>query len=370
MKFTCEKYLLTSAVSIASRASASKSPIPALEGLLIEAGNDIRITGYDLKKGIYTSFQADIAEPGSIVLDTKLFGDIVRSLPDGIVTVSVENNNLTTIKCGASDFSIIGISADDYPELPVVEDQENVTIPQNTLKKMIGETIFAVSTNESRPVYTGILFEIADGYLTLVAVDGFRLAMRREELDSSPANNFSFIVPGNSLSELEKICSDTDDEVNITLGSKHILFNMGNTVLISRRLEGDFINYRKSISNNFAVKVVIQRNELARVVERVSLIMDTKTVNPVRFIFNDNIIDINCITSLGKAYDSCSMEGSGNGLEIGFNNKYMLDAVKNAPSDNLMLCLNSSSTPCIIKPEDENDSFLYMILPVRLRAEG
>ena len=369
MKFTCEKYLLSSAIATASRAASSKSPIPALEGLLIEAGNNVRITGYDLKKGIYTSFLADVADPGNIVLDAKLFGDIVRSLPDGIVTVSVEKGELATIKCGASDFSIMGVSADDYPELPDVDKQKTVSIPQNTLRKMIGETIFAVSNNESRPIYTGILFEVGEGYLTMVAVDGYRLAMRKEALDHDDGEKFSFIVPGASLSDLEKICSDTDEDVRMTLGAKHISFTLGDTVLISRRLEGEFINYRKSIADNFAVKALVQRSELARAVDRVSLIIDSKTINPVRCIFGDGEINISCTTSLGKAFDTCSMEGNGNGLEIGFNNKYLLDAVKTAPAEKLMVCLNSGSTPCILKPEDENDSFLYMILPVRLRAD-
>ena len=179
MKFTCEKYLLSLAVATAGRAAASKSPIPALEGLLIEAGSSVKITGYDLKEGIYTSFPADIAKPGSIVLGARFFGEMIRRLPDGIVTVTADQSNNVNVKCGKSEFNFMGISADDYPEMPVVDGLNNISLPQKILRSMINQTIFAVSDNDVRPIYTGTLFEIEGDELTLVSVDGYRLAKRR-----------------------------------------------------------------------------------------------------------------------------------------------------------------------------------------------
>jgi DNA polymerase-3 subunit beta len=368
MKFSCEKHLLSGAIAIASRASAAKSPIQALEGLLIEAGSDLQITGYDLKKGIYTKLPADVSEPGSMVLGAKLFGEIVRSLPEGIVTIETGKNNLTTICCEQSEFSIIGTDPEDYPDLPSVEYQNSVSLPQKLLRTMIGETIFAISDNESRPIYTGSLFEVNGNELTLVSVDGYRLALRREQISQGDLENGSFIVPGNALSDLQKICEDTDELVKITVGSKHISFSLNGTVLISRRLEGEFLNYRKSISDNFNHEIEVERTALARTVERVSLIIDDKIKHPLRCTFGRDEIKMVCSTGLGKAEDICICKGDGAGLEIGFNNRYLLDAIRAAPADKLLVCLNSGSTPCILKAADGGNSFLYMILPVRLRA--
>lgn len=369
MKFSCEKYVLQNAITTASRAASAKSPIPALEGLLVEAGAKVRITGYDLKKGIYTTFPADVSETGSVILSARLFGEIVRSLPDGVVTIETKKDNMTVISGGSAEFSIIGTASDDYPELPSVEDRQSVSIPQKLLKKMISETLFAVSDNEARPIYTGALFETDGEKLSIVTVDGYRLAMRREKTEGEAVE--SFIVPGSALSDVEKICSDSDGDVTVCVGAKHVSFAIEDTVLISRRLEGEFLNYRKSISDSFAFTVLAERTELYRVADRVSLIIDEKTKNPLRCTIGEGKILFNCVTPLGRAEDVCAVEGSGNGLEIGFNNRYLLDAVKAAPADKLRLCFNTGSMPCIIKPEnEEDDSFLYMILPVRLRADG
>lgn len=370
MKFSCEKYLLQQAIAIASRCSAAKSPIPALEGLLVEAGQDVRITGYDLKKGIYTSFPADVADSGSIVLNTRLFGEIVRSLPDGIVTVELTNGSSVSITCEASDFSILGTDASEYPELPSVDRQNSVSIPQNVLSKMIRQTIFAVSDNESRPIYTGSLFDISGETLTIVSVDGYRLALRRENVDNGDVEDCSFIVPGTALSDVEKLCADTDEKVEITVGSKHISFSVGQTVLVSRRLEGEFLNYKKSIPTEFGTVVETNRDDLMKTVSRVSLIIDEKTKNPLRITVGDNSLDIRCRTGIGSAVDQCSVKVNGStGLTIGFNNRYLLDALKAAPTDTVHIGLNTASSPCVILPADGNDSFSYMILPVRLRAD-
>ena len=367
MKFSCERSDLLAAINIAAKAASSKSPIPALEGILIETGIDcVKLTGYDLKKAIYTKAEARVWENGSVVLGARIFGDIIRSLPDGTVSVKTDGLNVS-ITCEKSDFNIVGTDAADYPELPAIESSTGVSLPQGLLSEMIRQTIFAVSDNESRPVYTGELFEISGDELTVVSVDGYRLALRKEKVEGA-GEDCSFIVPGSALSDLEKLCAATDDMVSIALGSKHISFTIGDTVLLSRRLEGEFLNYKKTVPSSFNVEVTALRTGLQRTVERVSLIIDDKIKNPLRCTFGLNEIRTVCATALGKAEDTCPVDGDGGELEIGFNNRYLLDALKAAPAEEVKVCLNSGSSPCVIRP-CEGDEFLYMILPVRLKAE-
>lgn len=368
MKFSCEKYLLQNACAIASRATASKSPIPALEGLLLQAGADLRVTGYDLKEGIYTHIEAEVEEPGAIVVGARLFGEMIRRLPDGIVTIHVDEKDNVNVKCGRSDFHIMGINAADYPEMPNVEGLNNISLPQAILRSMIDQTIFAVATSDVRPIYTGTLFEIEEDELTLVSVDGYRLAKRSEKIEKGQMENCSFVVPGSALSDIERICSDEEEEVKISVGAKHISFTIGETVVVTRRLEGDFLNYRKSIPESFRYVLQLDRAEFMATIDRVSLIVSEKNSSPVRMSFNDGSIDCLCVTPIGKAEDACSCEGSAEGLEIGFNDRYLMDALKAAGTDKLNLCLNTSSSPTILEAADGSKNFTYMILPVRLKA--
>ena len=368
MKFSCEKSVLQSAVIIASRAAASKSPIPALEGLLLQAMNDLRVTGYDLKEGIYTNVGADVEEPGAIVVGARLFGEMIRRLPDGIVSVSTDSSNTVNVKCGRSDFRSMGMAAGDYPEMPSVDGVNDITLPQKTLRSMINQTIFAVATSDVRPIYTGALFEIEDKTLTVVSVDGYRLAKRCEEIEEGKMENCSFVVPGSALSDVERICSDEEGEVQISVGSKHISFVVGETTVVTRRLEGEFLNYRKSIPENFRHVVEVERSELMSVIDRVALIVSEKNSSPVRMVFGDGVIDCRCMTPVGKAEDACSCEGSGEDLEIGFNDRYLMDALKAAGTDKLHICLNTAASPSVIEAADGSKAFTYMILPVRLRA--
>lgn len=368
MKLTCEKHFLQAAVAVASRAAASKSPIPSLEGLLLEAGNDLRVTGYDLKKGIYSSIEAEVREPGSVVLEAKLFGEMVRRMPDGMVSIESDEKGMTVVKCGKTEFSFMGMDPDDYPELPSVDGLRTYTIAQKTIKSMINQSIFAVSDNDSRPVYTGSKFEIEDGVLTLVSVDGYRLALRREKIEGDEGTD-EFIVPGAALSDLERICpSDGEENVRISVGGNHVSFSVGKTVIVTRRLEGDFLNYRKAVPENFKYEINVNRGELLRAVDRVSLIVDEKTKNPVRMSFDDGIINCVCVTPIGKAEDVCISSGNGDGIEIGFNDKYIMEALKAAPADEITVGLNTGSSPCVISPADGGDGFKYMILPIRLKS--
>ena len=282
MKFSCEKALLQAAISTTSRAVSPKSSIPALEGILLEAGSDLRLTGYNLETGIRTIVPADIREEGTLVLGARLFGEIVRKLPDDIVTFQSENY-MVNIKCGMSEFNILGTDPEEFPELPTVEYQNSLILPQSRLKAMISQTLFAVSDNESRPIHTGSLFEVDSEGLTIVSVDGYRLALRHESIDKKEgAETFSFVVPGAALSEVEKICSDVDEPASVTQGARHVMFKVGDTMLVSRRLEGEFLAYRQAIPRNNTIHVEGDTRALLSSIDRVSLIISDKLKSPDR----------------------------------------------------------------------------------------
>ena len=368
MKFSCEKAQLLSAITVTSKVASAKSAVPALEGLLLQAERLLKITGYDLKTGIKTQIPAEVTAPGSIVLNARLFGEIIRKLPDDIVTVAVAEDSMATITCGPSLFNIPGTAAKDYPELPSVEGENSISIPQNTLKRMIAETIFAVSNNESNPIHTGSLFELGGNTLTIVSVDGFRLALRRETLQDSNMDDCSFVVPGSALGEVEKIALDSEEKVTLTLGEKHILFSIEDTVVISRRIEGNFLNWKQVIPQSNPIQLMLEKRGMISAVERVSLIINEQLKSPVRCVFSKDTVGIYTATALGKASDSCKIAGNGNDLEIGFNNKYLIDALKAAPADMVRISLGTSVSPCVIEPADENKDFCYLVLPVRLKA--
>lgn len=368
MKFSCEKALLQAAISTTSRAVSPKSSIPALEGILLEAGSDLRLTGYNLETGIRTIVPADIREEGTLVLGARLFGEIVRKLPDDIVTFQSENY-MVNIKCGMSEFNILGTDPEEFPELPTVEYQNSLILPQSRLKAMISQTLFAVSDNESRPIHTGSLFEVDSEGLTIVSVDGYRLALRHESIDKKEgAETFSFVVPGAALSEVEKICSDVDEPASVTQGARHVMFKVGDTMLVSRRLEGEFLAYRQAIPRNNTIHVEGDTRALLSSIDRVSLIISDKLKSPLRCVFDSNLLKISTKTAIGDAYDECPLSGDGSGLEIGFNNKYLMDALKAAPADKVRLELTTGVSPCVILPTKGEENFLYMVLPVRLKA--
>lgn len=368
MKFSCEKALLQAAISTTSRAVSPKSSISALEGILLEAGSDLRLTGYNLETGIRTIVPADIREEGTLVLGARLFGEIVRKLPDDIVTFQSENY-MVNIKCGMSEFNILGTDPEEFPELPTVEYQNSLILPQSRLKAMISQTLFAVSDNESRPIHTGSLFEVDSEGLTIVSVDGYRLALRHESIDKKEgAETFSFVVPGAALSEVEKICSDVDEPASVTQGARHVMFKVGDTMLVSRRLEGEFLAYRQAIPRNNTIHVEGDTRALLSSIDRVSLIISDKLKSPLRCVFDSNLLKISTKTAIGDAYDECPLSGDGGGLEIGFNNKYLMDALKAAPADKVRLELTTGVSPCVILPTEGEENFLYMVLPVRLKA--
>ena len=374
MKFSCEKAVFQAAVTTAGRVVAPKSTIQALEGVLLEAGADgfLRVSGYNLETGIVTQAEAEVGEPGTVVLSARLLGEILRKLPDDMVSVSSGAGYSVNISCGPTKFEDIkGSSDEDFPELPTVHAGSELSLSQGDLRAMIGQTVFAVSDNESRPVHTGALFEADGESLTVVAVDGYRLALRREKLSSQPAaGGLSFVVPGAALREVEKICADSDETAAVTAGDRHVMFRLGNTTLVARRLEGEFLNYRQTIPHNNCVVLEAETADLQRSIDRASLIINEKLKSPLRCRFEDGSLSITSRTAIGSAFDRCPITGDGKGLEIGFNNRFLMEAAKAAPASRVRLELNTPTSPCLLLPlEGEKDNFLYMVLPVRLRAE-
>ena len=367
MKFSCEKALLQAAISTTSRAVSPKSSIPALEGILLEAGSDLRLTGYNLETGIQATVPAEIQEPGSLVLSARLFGEIIRKMPDDVV-VFTANHYMVNIKCGLSEFNILGTDPEEFPELPAVYQQNPFTMEQSVLRSMIAQTLFAVSDNESRPIHTGALFEITDQGLTMVAVDGFRLAIRREPLEKIDGGAFSFVAPGSALGEVKNICSDVEDLAAVTLGKSHILFEVGDTELICRRLEGEFLDYKNAIPRKNPISVIADTKALIESIDRVSVVISEKQKSPVRCLFDHDKVLLSAKTGNGEAKDICRLSGDGGGLEIGFNNRYLMEALRYAPADTVKIELNTGVSPAIIVPTEGEENFLYMVLPVRLKS--
>ena len=367
MKFSCEKETLLSLIGTASRAVTGKSAMPLLEGLLItaEAGS-LTLTGYDLSMGIRTTAEAEVMEPGSIVLNARLFYDIVRKLPQDAVYLETDDKLLTTIKCGRAVFNLIATEADEYPALAEVSAETGFSLPQAMLKSMIAQTIFSVSDNESKPIHTGCLFELEGSRLNVVAVDGYRLSVRRETVEGIPGD-MKFVVPGSSLREIERILTEEDGSVEIFPDRKNILFRIGGTTLITRLIDGEFLNYRAAIPAEFEHTVKADRHELITCIERVSLIVSEKLKNPVRLHFDGSYVQMTCITAVGKSYDECPFDGVIDDLEIGFNNRYLLDALRAAGDDTVKVQLKGPLNPIVIEPL-ESDKYTYLVLPVRLKA--
>lgn len=367
MKFVCEKALLVSAISVASRTVAQKSAIAALEGIHVKAGMKLQLSGYNLETGITVSVPAEITEYGECIFPARLFFDIIRKLPDEEVSISVDENFQVSIRCGISSFSITAADAENYPELPDVEYDNAVSVPQRALKELISGTIFSVSENQARPVHTGCLFEMEDDTLTVVAVDGYRLALRRYAFEAPTGRTMRFVAPAAALKEVEKILGDTDDEAKFTLGTKHILFEIGDATLVCRLLEGEFLDWRRVVPTDNPIKLSANVSRLTASVERVSLIVSEKVKSPVRCTFGENSGDFRTVTTIGAAHDVCPLAGDGKDLEIGFNCRYLLEALRAVPAEETTLELSNGLSPIVLTPTDGSRKYAYMVLPVRLK---
>ena len=368
MRFTCEKNTLLTGLNITGRTVAQKSAISAIEGILCKAGDGLSLTGYNMETAITYLIEAEVSDMGQCVLPARLFGDIIRRLPEGPVTVVVDDNYKVSIRAGYASFTISAESADEYPTLPDVGDGRSIRIPQTAMKELISGTIFAVSENQGRPIHTGVKFEVEEDRVSAIAVDGFRLARRTYHTQEPTGRQLSFVVPAPGLKELEKILSDGDNQVAFTLGTRHILFQVGQATLICRLLEGEFLDWRKVVPTNCPIRLCAHVSDLASSIERVGLIVSEKYKSPVRCIFGNQQVLLRTNTTIGAAEDQCSLAGDGKELEIGFNVRYLADALRAIPREEVILELPNGLSPLVMTPADEKLDFSYMVLPVRIKS--
>ena len=367
MRFTCEKSMLVQGLNIAGRTVAQKSSLSVIEGILCKAGHGLCLTGYNMETAISFEIEAEVKDPGECILPAKLFGDIIRRLPEGPVTVVVDDTFKVAIRSGYASFNISAESADDYPELPDVNSGRPISIPQNKLKELISGTIFAVSENQGRPIHTGVKFEVTDNSITAVAVDGFRLARRTYHPQEATGRELSFVVPAAGLKEVEKILTDSEEDASFTLGPKHILFQIGTATLVCRLLEGEFLDWRRVVPTNCPIQLVAHVSDLSSSVERVGLIVSEKYKSPVRCVFGHQEVVMRTSTTIGAAEDRCTLAGDGKELEIGFNVRYLADALRAIPSEEVTMELTNGLSPIVLTPVDDKYDFAYMVLPVRIK---
>lgn len=297
MKFTVEKRLLNEAVTNLQRAVSSKTSIPALEGILIRSEeNRLILTAYDLEIGMQTELPAIISAPGAIILTAKLFAEIVRRSPDEDITIDVDDRNTATITSGVSCFTIIGMDSAEFPELPKITDADTIKMPQELLKSMIRQTLFAVADSTAKPIHQGSLFKIENGNLDVVSVDGYRLALRREAINY--ANNTEFVVPGKTLAEVLKLLKDSEGEVEICPSRRHILFRIDNYTVISALLEGEFLDYKSALPKDKKTEVTVSTRTMIESVERVSLLITDRLKSPVRCVIGEDTVKLFCTTTM------------------------------------------------------------------------
>ena len=367
MRFTCEKSMLVTGLNITSRTVAQKSSLSVIEGILCKASDGLTLTGYNMETAITYSIEAEVSDAGNCILPARLFGDIVRRLPEGPVTVVVDDNYKVSIRAGYASFTISAEGAEDYPELPDVGSGRSILIPQNALKELIGGTIFAVSENQGRPIHTGVKFEVEDSAISAIAVDGFRLARRTYHTDAAAGRSMAFVVPAQGLKEVEKILTDSEEDVSFVMGQKHILYQIGNATLVCRLLEGDFLDWRRVVPTGCPIKLCANVGELSSSIDRVGMIVSEKYKSPVRCVFGNQVLNLRTNTTIGAAEDQCSIAGDGKELEIGFNVRYLADALRAIPSEEVTLELTNGLSPIVLTPADDKYDYSYMVLPVRIK---
>ena len=366
MKFTCEKKILIDAVTNVSKAITERAPFPALAGMKMTLNKeDLELTGYNMEIGIKTNITVESSDYGQCIIDAGLFSNMLRKMPEDIVMVEVSENYQVTVSSGVTTFNLVATSADEYPELPLINSDETICISQPVLKNMIEQSVFAVATTDMKPILKGELFEIEDGKLTLAAIDGYRLAVRSEPIKYEGAKKF--VVPAMTLSKVTELLSDNEEEMaELCPTLKHIIFKVNGYMVYSRLLEGDFHPYRSAIPTESKTEVSVDRKQLIATLERTMLIINDRAPSPVKCYFENDTIKINCKTSVGKISDEISAVIEGPVIEIGFKCKYLLDPLKVIDDDRVKLQMNGSLLPMKIVSCDEKDNYTYLVLPVRL----
>lgn len=365
MKFKCDRQKLNKAVENVQRAVASKSNIPALEGILLRAEkNKITLCGYDLDIGITTSVDADIYKEGSIVVTARLFSDIIKRMPEDTLSIETDEKLIIYISGGKADYKIIGISAEDYPELPMTASSEKISIDGKTLKSMIRQTIYAVSDKDENPTQKGSLFEISNNTLRIVSVDGYRLAIRTEDVKYDGEK--SFIVPKKSLQEISNLISDDTENISIQAGGRNLTLVIDNYTIITRIIEGEFMNYKATIPSSYTTEVTVNTRKFINTIERMSLLLTERIKTPIKCCFENGIVTTSCNTSKGQANDEFEAEINGDYVEIGLDNKFIIEALKFSETDEVRIRMNGSLKPLMILPS-EGENFIFLVMPVRLR---
>ena len=369
MKFECDKSLLSAAIEGVSRAITNRAAIPILQGIYLKAeGFSLTLTGYDMEMGITKTIESNVLVPGETVLDARLLGSMVSRMPGGDVRIELTDEGQARISCGVAEFEIPAQLPSDYPALPNPSAQPALTLKCGELREMIEKTIYAVSQYGKKPAHTGELFVIEPTGLTIVALDGFRLAIIRRDAVSS--RDIRIIIPAKTLQELLKIMGGPDDEVKIDANRRYVVFTTCGYTIMSRLIEGDFLNYEGVIPKEHRTTVVVDCRQFINTLERASLIINERIKNPLRVTFSEEAVTVRCQTTLGKVVDEFRPDKfEGDTVEIGFNNRYMLDALRNSRAERLMLQINGPLSPVKVLPEEGTD-FIYLVLPVRFKNES
>ncbi|MDO4608576.1 MAG: DNA polymerase III subunit beta [Clostridia bacterium] len=368
MKIRVERSLLLDAVLKMQKTVGSKSSMPVLEGILFSAEKGLlTLSSYNLEMGMKKEIYASCEEEGDIVINARLLADILRKLRGLDVIIESDERLVCHIKSGEASFDIMGMQASDYPEMPSLVEGENLIINGESFCEMVKGTIFAVSQIEgTRPILTGINISVKDGILQFVAIDGFRLAIRRQKINIE--NNIEFIVSGKALNEVVKLIDENSENIEIKVGKRLILFKISGYVFIARLLEGEFVNFEKIIPNEYNQKTTLNCSEMIDSVERVSLLINDNFSTPIRCAFSTEELIISCSTALGRAKEKMSIELFGENFEMGLNSRYLLEALKASETEKINFKFNGANAGVTITPADEeNNEMLYLIMPMRLK---
>ncbi len=367
MKIICPKSNLVKGVSIVSKAVPSKTTMPILECILIDATTDIiKLTANDMELGIQTEIEGSIVEHGMIAIDAKIFSEIVRKLPDNEVVIETNSNLQTSIVCEKAKFDISGKPGEEFSYLPVIEKLDSIEISQFTLKEVIRQTIFSIADTESNKLMTGELFEIKNNMLRVVSLDGHRISIRKIALKDN-VNDKKLVVPGKTLMEVSKILSgEAESIVNISYTNNHIVFEFDNTIVVSRLIEGEYFKIDQMLSSDYDTKVRINKKELLSCIDRATLLVKEGDKKPIIINITDEMMELKIKSQIGSMNEEIMINKEGKDLLIGFNPKFLIDALRVIDDEEVTLYLMNAKAPCFIK--DENESYIYLILPVNFNA--
>lgn len=366
VKFTISQKKLNDALNIVQKAISNKSNLPILKSIFIEAKqNSVRLVGNDLSIAIDITLDAFVDIPGKAAISSRIFGEIIRKLPDSDVFIESDDNFNLKIKSMQSSFQLASFSADEYPDLPIIDYTTRYSINKDIFKDMIRQTIFATSQDETRPILTGSLLEIENGEMTMVAIDLYRVAIRKVKVPNHL--DAKAVIPAKTLNELLKILSsyDNSDEICLTYSEKYMKFEIDNIMIITRLLEGEFIKYNQIMPKDYKSLVTVSRDSLYHALDRASLLAREGKSTSVKFKVTDDVLYISSNVEIGSVNEIVSIELEGQDIEIGFNPKYWLDVLKIIDSEFVQIELTTNVSPCIIRPVGQQD-YTYLVLPVRI----